>query len=81
MQGAQFVLLCRRLDLFSQSIVAIDGSKFKARPRALRIRQRKVGEFKRYAAMRHRLRSSYFPFNQPEDNAGSLRGSPCPDLR
>ena len=26
----QFIELCRRLDLFSQSIVAIDGSKFKA---------------------------------------------------
>jgi len=26
----QFVELCRRLDLFSQSIIAIDGSKFKA---------------------------------------------------
>ncbi|AYC31803.1 IS1182 family transposase [Pseudomonas cavernae] len=26
----QFVVLCRNLDLFSQSIVAIDGSKFKA---------------------------------------------------
>jgi hypothetical protein len=26
----QFVLLCRRLDLFSEAIVAIDGSKFKA---------------------------------------------------
>ena len=26
----QFVVLCRRLDLFSQSMVAIDGSKFKA---------------------------------------------------
>jgi transposase len=26
----QFIVLCRRLDLFSQSIVAIDGSKFKA---------------------------------------------------
>ncbi len=26
----QFVLLCRRLDLFSDSLVAIDGSKFKA---------------------------------------------------
>lgn len=26
----QFVLLCRRLDLFSQSLVAVDGSKFKA---------------------------------------------------
>ena len=26
----QFVLLCRKLDLFSQSIIAIDGSKFKA---------------------------------------------------
>jgi len=26
----QFVVLCRTLDLFSQSIVAIDGSKFKA---------------------------------------------------
>ena len=26
----QFVVLCRKLDLFSQSIVAIDGSKFKA---------------------------------------------------
>ena len=26
----EFVLLCRRLDLFSQAIVAIDGSKFKA---------------------------------------------------
>ena len=25
----QFVLLCRKLDLFSQSIVAIDGSKFR----------------------------------------------------
>src|SRR6202795_4034874 len=27
---AQFVVLCRKLNLFSQSIVAIDGSKFKA---------------------------------------------------
>lgn len=27
---AQFVVLCRRLNLFSESIVAIDGSKFKA---------------------------------------------------
>jgi transposase len=26
----EFVLLCRRLDLFSDSIIAIDGSKFKA---------------------------------------------------
>jgi len=26
----QFIVLCRNLDLFSQSIVAIDGSKFKA---------------------------------------------------
>jgi transposase len=26
----QFIVLCRKLDLFSQSIVAIDGSKFKA---------------------------------------------------
>ena len=26
----QFVVLCQRLDLFSQAIVAIDGSKFKA---------------------------------------------------
>ncbi len=26
----QFVMLCRRLDLFSEAIVAIDGSKFKA---------------------------------------------------
>jgi transposase len=26
----QFVVLCRKLDLFSQSVVAIDGSKFKA---------------------------------------------------
>ncbi|UZO99403.1 Transposase (plasmid) [Roseomonas mucosa] len=26
----QFVLLCRKLDLFSDSLVAIDGSKFKA---------------------------------------------------
>jgi transposase len=26
----QFVLLCRQLDLFSEAIVAIDGSKFKA---------------------------------------------------
>jgi transposase len=26
----QFIVLCRRLDLFSQAIVAIDGSKFKA---------------------------------------------------
>jgi transposase len=26
----QFILLCRKLDLFSQSIIAIDGSKFKA---------------------------------------------------
>ncbi len=26
----QFVLLCRRLDLFSETLVAIDGSKFKA---------------------------------------------------
>src|SRR5262252_9874197 len=26
----QFVLQCRKLDLFSQSIIAIDGSKFKA---------------------------------------------------
>ena len=27
---AQFVALCRRLDLFTQAVVAIDGSKFKA---------------------------------------------------
>jgi transposase len=26
----QFVLLCRRLNLFSEAVVAIDGSKFKA---------------------------------------------------
>jgi transposase len=26
----QFIVLCRNLDLFSKSIVAIDGSKFKA---------------------------------------------------
>jgi transposase len=26
----QFVLLCRRLDLFSEAVVAVDGSKFKA---------------------------------------------------
>jgi transposase len=26
----EFVVLCRRLDLFSQALVAIDGSKFKA---------------------------------------------------
>src|SRR4029078_560916 len=26
----EFIVLCRRLDLFSQPIVAIDGSKFKA---------------------------------------------------
>lgn len=26
----QFVVLCRNLNLFSQSIIAIDGSKFKA---------------------------------------------------
>lgn len=26
----QFVLLCRRLDLFSHALVAVDGSKFKA---------------------------------------------------
>src|SRR5437899_6885504 len=26
----QFIVLCRKLDLFSQAIVAIDGSKFKA---------------------------------------------------
>ena len=26
----QFVLLCRKLDLFADSLVAIDGSKFKA---------------------------------------------------
>lgn len=28
--GREFVLLCRRLDLFADAIVAIDGSKFKA---------------------------------------------------
>jgi transposase len=28
--GSEFVLLCRRLGLFTQAIVAIDGSKFKA---------------------------------------------------
>jgi transposase len=28
--GAQFVSLCRRLNLFTKAIVAIDGSKFKA---------------------------------------------------
>ena len=27
---AQFVVLCRRLNLFTQTVVAIDGSKFKA---------------------------------------------------
>src|SRR5712664_3582573 len=26
----QFVMLCRRLDLFSQTVIAIDGSRFKA---------------------------------------------------
>src|ERR1700721_1297456 len=26
----QFVMLCRRLDLFSESVIAIDGSRFKA---------------------------------------------------
>jgi transposase len=26
----QFVMLCRQLDLFSEAVVAIDGSKFKA---------------------------------------------------
>jgi transposase len=26
----EFIVLCRRLDLFSEAIVAIDGSKFKA---------------------------------------------------
>ena len=28
--GREFILLCRRLGLFSEAIVAIDGSKFKA---------------------------------------------------
>src|SRR5688572_9921636 len=28
--GREFIVLCRRLDLFSQAVVAIDGSKFKA---------------------------------------------------
>ena len=27
---AQFIILCRRLDLFADASVAIDGSKFKA---------------------------------------------------
>jgi transposase len=27
---AQFVVLCRRLNLFSKAVVAVDGSKFKA---------------------------------------------------
>lgn len=27
---AQFVVLCRRLNLFTQAVVAVDGSKFKA---------------------------------------------------
>ena len=27
---SQFIVLCRRLKLFSQAIVVIDGSKFKA---------------------------------------------------
>ena len=31
----QFVLLCRKLDLFSDSLVAIDGSKFRAVKRLL----------------------------------------------
>jgi len=26
----KFILLCRKLELFSQSIITIDGSKFKA---------------------------------------------------
>jgi hypothetical protein len=26
----QFVMLCRRLDLFSETVIAIDGSRFKA---------------------------------------------------
>jgi len=26
----QFIVLCRKLDLFTEAIVAIDGSKFKA---------------------------------------------------
>jgi transposase len=32
---AQFVMLCRRLNLFSKAVVAVDGSKFKAVKRAL----------------------------------------------
>jgi transposase len=32
----QFVMLCRELELFSQEVVAIDGSKFKAKPRRFR---------------------------------------------
>ncbi len=32
----QFVLLCRKLDLFADSLVAIDGSKFKAVTRTLK---------------------------------------------
>jgi transposase len=39
----EFVLLCRRLDLFSEASVAIDGSKFKAvcrRPRSRGSRKR-----------------------------------------
>src|SRR3546814_7595389 len=27
---AQFIVLCRQLDLFTRAVVAIDGSKFKA---------------------------------------------------
>jgi transposase len=31
----EFVLLCRRLELFSEASVAIDGSKFRGDPWAL----------------------------------------------
>ena len=34
----EFVMLCRRLDLFTEAIVAIDGSKFKANGAYLGIR-------------------------------------------
>lgn len=45
----QFVVLCRNLNLLSQSIITIDGSKFKA----VNIRDRNFTQGKMKARMQH----------------------------
>ena len=52
--GAEFVVLCRQMKLFTESVVAIDGSKFKA----VNNRDRNFTDKK----IKSRLRSGPWPF-------------------